>query len=409
MPGQLLRARDGRHARVGFAELFYDLVFVFAITQLSHALLEHQTPLGFLETGMLFLAIWWTWIFTAWVTNWLDPEKSRVRLMLFALMAAGLVVSMSIPTAFAERGAVFAIGFVTIQVGRTLFMLAAVARADKGNFLNFIRILAWLCVSAIFWLWGGFADPHARLPLWGIALAIEYVGPIAGFRTPGLGASSTSDWAVEGSHMAERCGLFIIIALGESVLITGATFADLGWTPDAITAFLSAFIGTIAMWWIYFNIGAERGSHVLTDTDDPGRLARSAYTYLHLPIVAGIIMTAASDEMALVHPHGHVTILQIACLVGGPALYISGNALFKRAIAGFGPLSHIVGLFGFAGLAIVAPRLDALTLSLASTGILVAVAIWETLSWARGPTDAIDDPVLHPRSRSATPPASSGE
>src|SRR5499426_2596352 len=115
----LFRARSAHgHHRVTFVELFFDLVFVFAVTQLSHGLLAHLTPLGALQTGLLMLAVWWAWIDTAWITNWLDPEKPAVRLMLFALMLAGLVLSSSIPRAFEDRGLTFAFAYVVLQVGR---------------------------------------------------------------------------------------------------------------------------------------------------------------------------------------------------------------------------------------------------------------------------------------------------
>ena len=211
----LLRAKEGHdHHRVTYVELFFDLVFVFAITQISHTQLAHFTPLGTLQTLLLFLAVWWVWIFTSWVTNWLDPEHTPVRALLFALMLAGLVVSTSIPKAFEARGLAFGLAFAAMQVGRSLFLMLAVPRDRPGLRSNALRILCWMSASALFWIAGGFADGTARLQLWSIALVIEYASPLARFWTPGLGKSSFEDWEVEGGHMAERCGLFIIIALG---------------------------------------------------------------------------------------------------------------------------------------------------------------------------------------------------
>lgn len=375
----LLRKRDGGHARVGFAELFYDLVFVFAITQLSHSLIAHMTPLGFAETGLLFLATWWTWIYTAWATNWLDPEKAGVRLMLFVLMGAGLLFSLSIPQAFGDRGALFAAAFVFMQVGRSLFLTLVMRRSRAGP-MNFVRITSWMCLSGAFWLWGGFSDPHDRLLLWGIAVGIEFVGPFLGYRVPGLGASDPDEWDVEGAHMAERCGLFIIIALGESILITGTTFGGTPWTPGVIAGFASAFVGTIAMWWVYFNIGADRASTRIAHEAHAGRKARTEYTFLHIPIVAGIVVTAASDEMVLKHPGGHAEPLVAACLVGGPALYLLGNLFFKRATAGFFQLSHLVGLALLGTLGVAAVVATPLMLSIGASAVLVLVGLWETRS-----------------------------
>ena len=278
----LIRNRDEDEAKVSPVELFFDLVFVFAVTQLSHGLIAHFNALGALQTAMLFLGVWWVWIFTTWVTNWLEPGETPVRLMLFALMAAGLLMSIAIPNAFGERGIVFAIAYVAIQVGRSLFMLAALRGHNRENFRNFQRITVWLTGSAVFWIAGGLSDIETRPFLWAAALVIEYAGPAVGFFVPGLGRSSTRDWDIEGHHLAERCGLFIIIALGESILVTGATFAEGSWNAATIAALAAALSGSIAMWWRYFNIGAERAAAKISASDDPGRWARLIYTYIHL-------------------------------------------------------------------------------------------------------------------------------
>src|SRR5215472_18646511 len=140
-----------QHNRVTYAELFFDLVFVFAVTQVSHTLLTRFTPLGAVETTLLFLAVWWVWVYTTWVTNWLDPEQTPVRLLLFVMMLGGLVLSMSIPSAFEGRGLWFAGAYAAMQVGRTLFWLLATPTHRMPVRHNAIRILVWLCGSAMFW------------------------------------------------------------------------------------------------------------------------------------------------------------------------------------------------------------------------------------------------------------------
>ena len=147
----------------------------------------------------------------------------------------------------------------------------------------------------------------------------------------------------------------MIIALGESILITGATFAGLAWDGVTLAAFANAFVGSVAMWVVYFNIGAERSSRVVAASGDPGRLARSGYTYLHIPIVAGIIVAAVADELVLAHPGGHTGIAAAAVILGGPALYLLGNLLFKWLTAPYAPLSHTVGLALLALLVLAAP------------------------------------------------------
>lgn len=378
----LLRARDAhREEKVGPVELFFDLVFVFAITQLSHAIILHHDLTGFLQAGILFVAIWWVWIETTWVTNWLDVRNMEVRLLLFALMGVALITTISLPEAFGDRGMIFVVSLLIVQLGRHAFMLMALARHNRANFVNFVRIMLWALIEAGFWVAGGLTqDVTMRMAFWGAAIAILNLAPAIGFWLPGLGASDTRTWDIEGHHFAERCGLFIIIALGESILVTGAAFGEAEWTGPTIAAFASAFISALAMWWLYFDVGAERAARRLAADADPGRMARLAYTYFHIPIVAGIILTAASDEMALHHPLGHAGTAEIVCLLGGPALYLFGNLIFKRTNADHFPLSHLVGLGILAALLPVAWQLSPLVLSLAATATLVLVAIWEMLS-----------------------------
>jgi low temperature requirement protein LtrA len=383
-PGpSLLRSRDHR-AHVTSVELFFDLVFVFAVTQLSHTLLEHLSLAGALRTAFLLLAVWWVWMYTCWFTNWVDPDRPLVRMLLFLLMLAGLLMSAAIPNAFGHEGLLFAIAYSFIQVMRTLFMVLAARGRDAVIHRGFLRILTWLAVSAVWWIAGGLVGGAERVVIWVVALFLEIIGPTVGYFVPGLGRSATSDWKIDGSHMAERCSLFVIIALGESILVTGATAAGHPATGAAVSAFLVAFLGTVAMWWIYFNIGAERGSRQIAGSNDPGRVARAVYTYFHIPIVAGIVVGAVADEITIAHPEGHVDIATATCLLGGPALYLVGNIFFKRASARYYPLSHLVGLGLLALLAPVASWLTPLMLGAATTVVLITVAVWETRSFARG-------------------------
>jgi low temperature requirement protein LtrA len=246
--------------------------------------------------------------------------------------------------------------------------------------MNAIRIAAWLSTSAIFWIAGGLAEGQSRLALWAVALVIEYISPAVRFWIPRYGASSVADWMIEGGHMAERCALFIIIALGESVVVIGATFAELAWTGENILAFVSALAGSIAMWWIYFHIGAEAGSEELSRSSEPGRLARLAYTYLHMPIVAGIIVAAVADELVLKHPGGHADMKTVTSAIGGPLLFLLGTVLFKHSFRGFVQLSHGVGIIALCGLAWFAGEMSPLMLSVLTTAIMIVVATWETIS-----------------------------
>lgn len=390
-PTSLLRRRGTANSgRVEMVELFFDLVFVFAVTQLSHGLLADISVQGALRTGLLLIAVWWVWIYTSWVTNWLDPARTVIRACLFVLMFLGLLLSASLPKAFADAAPVFVAAYVAMQLGRTLFFLWAVRHERIALRRNFQRIAIWFAFSALFWVAGALAQDQTRLALWALALTIELLAPALYFRVPGLGQSSTDDWDVDGGHMAERCALFVIIALGESLLVTGATFASQPWTASTIGAFLAAFVSAVAMWWLYFDKGLDAGHHGIVHGGDPGRHARLGYTYLHLFIVAGIIGCAVADELVLAHPD-HASVSTILAVLGGPALYLLGVGAFKWSATGRArpPLSHLIGLLLLAGLAFPAAAhwISGLGLSIASAAVLVIVAIWEHLS-LRSSTDA---------------------
>jgi low temperature requirement protein LtrA len=369
-----------QHSRVTYAELFFDLVFVYAVTQISHTLLGRFTPLGALQTTLLFLAVWWVWVYTSWITNWLNPELTPVRVLLFLLMLGGLVLSTSIPKAFESRGLWFAAAYAAMQVGKTVFLWLSTPSDRTLARMNAVRITAWLSLSAVFWIAGGLVDGHWRLALWAVALTIEYVSPAVRFWIPKYGASQLSDWVVEGGHMAERCAGFIIIALGESIVVTGATFADLPWTVETVTAFASAFVGVIAMWWIYFHKGAEAGSEQISRSSEPGRLARLAYTYLHMPIVAGIILSAVADDLVLTHPAEHSDLKTVLSAIGGPLLFLIGTILFKHTIRGFLQLSHGAGIVALGILTWFASAQSPLALSILTSAIMIVVAVWESVS-----------------------------
>lgn len=378
-------------SRVTNAELFFDLVFVFAVTQISHTLLHRFTPLGAVEVTLLFMAVWWVWVYTAWVTNWLNPELTPVRILVFLMMLGGLVLSTTIPTAFEGRGLWFAIAYATMQVGRTAFWLLATPRHRTAARHNAIRILTWLSISAVLWIAGGLSEGEARLWLWIAAVSWEYIAPAARFWVPRLGFSSVEAWRVEGGHMAERCSLFVIIALGEAVVVNGTTFAELDWTAGNILAFVSALVGSIAMWWIYFHKGAEAGAELISKTADSGRLARLAYTYLHMPIIAGIILTAVSDELVLKHPTGHSDVRTIVSTIGGPLVFLVGTILFKHSIRGFLQLSHGIGIILLLALWWFASDLSPLWLSVATSVVMIVVAVWESVSLGSKPEQAEKD------------------
>src|SRR4029079_12723080 len=284
------------------------------------------------------------------------------------------------PAAFDGRGLWFAIAYAAMQVGKTVFLWLSTTPSQSLARMNAARITSWLAISAVFWIAGGFAQGQLRLVLWAIALCIEYISPAVRFWIPRYGASSVADWVIEGGHMDERCAGFILIALCESNVVTGATFAELTWTAENVAAFVSAFVGSLAMWWIYFHKGAEAGSEQISKSSEPGRLARLAYTYLHMPIVAGIIVSAVADELVLKHPAGHSDPKTVLSAIGGPLLFLVGTILFKHSFRGFLQLSHGAGIIALGAVAWFAAELSPLLLSILTTAIMIVVAVWESIS-----------------------------
>jgi low temperature requirement protein LtrA len=368
--------REGGNSEVTRFELFFDLVFVFAITQLSHLLLEHLSLLGAAQTLLLLLAVWWAWVDTAWVTSWFNPDHHAVRLMLVGVMLVSLVMSAALPEAFGERGLAFAAAYVLIQVGRTAFAVATLA-GDRPLRRNFQRILAWMLLSGVFWLAGALTHEWLRGLLWLGAVAIDVVAPALGFYTPGLGRSVVRDWMIAGGHLAERFQLFVIVALGESILVTGATFGETDRSFGPATAAVVGVVGSVAVGWIYFNRSARYGSQIMAAAREPGRLGRSAYTYFHLPMVAGIIVTAVADELTIAHPGGPPNITIAAVALAGPILFLAGHALFKHAVSDWLLTSHLIGivlLLLLLPLGLVAPPL---AVGVAATLVLIGVAAWD--------------------------------
>ena len=391
----LFRSQQLGSQRVTYVELFFDLVFVFAVTQLSHHLLEHLSVRGALQTLLLLFAVWMAWCYTAWVTNWLDPDTRPVRIMLFVVMLINLIMAAALPEAFGDRALVFASAYVAVQVGRSLFVTWAM-RSQLGLYRNFQRVTIWCAFSGTFWLAGGLTEGATREALWLTAILVECAGPVCGFFLPWLGRSYTYEWTISGGNFAERFQLFIILALGESIVVTGRTFGDLEWTGAIVAAFVTAFVGSIAFWWIYFSRSADASNEVVEASDDPGRLGRSAYTYFHIPMVAGIIVAAVGDELSIAHPNGHADTATVAVILGGPTLFLLGHMLFKRSVFGVWSTSRLAALVTLAVIAPFGTSVSPLAVALAATLVVVGVALWDAWLTRHGayhgvPTLAAED------------------
>jgi low temperature requirement protein LtrA len=367
------RLTDGASQRASTLELFYDLVFVFAITQVSHLLLEHLTWAGVLQSLIALLAVYWSWNYTTWTTNELDTETVPVRLLLLALMLVSLLMAVAIPQAFEAHALLFAGSYVAIQIGRHSFLTFAAADRGTVERERAGHILTWFAVVGVLWVAGALLDGPERIVLWLVALALDYCAPLVTYWVPGRRRLAPATWNVGTEHFAERFGLFIILALGESIVITGATTSELDLDAARIIAFVMAFLGAAAIWWLYFTSVSTVGEHYLEVSENRTILARDAYTYLHVVFVAGIILSAVGDELVIAHPTEILPPYEVAAVAAGPAVYLFAHTLFGYRLTGvvyntklFGALACVA--VGFVGLLVPA-------LVLAGLLILVLVAV----------------------------------
>ncbi|MCW3015167.1 MAG: hypothetical protein JWO02_2259 [Solirubrobacterales bacterium] len=308
--------------------MFFDLVFVFVVTQLSAQLMADLTLGGATKTMLLLLAAWWAWVNTTWVTNWFDAETPAARTILAVAMFAGLLGAISIPDAFGDRAWLLVAGYVGIQLVRNIFIVVA-TKPDDPLYRPFQRILGWTCMVMPLWIAGAFVNGDERVAVWSVALALDYAGPMVGHWVPGLGRSRPSDWDLEPSHFVERLELFLIIALGESILAAGATASGLDPTFTRLTALLVAMLVTAALWWLYFDVHAERMLERLrVAADERGRLGRDL-SYLYVALVAGIIVAAVGNQLVIAHPDQHRHGAELVAIAGGPVLYLLGSVALK--------------------------------------------------------------------------------
>jgi low temperature requirement protein LtrA len=375
-PAGVLHAAPRQSTAVQPVELFFDLVYVLAITQITHYLLEHLTLRGAAEALLLYLAVWRGWVRITWVSNYFEVRGRPIRIMLILLTLASLIVSASLPEAFDGRGLAVAVGFGFVMSGAAAFAVVAAGREHPLRMV-FERLLAWDLVTGLLFVAGGLVGGDARFVTWLCAIVIAYTVTWFGFPFPRLGHSHTTDYTLTGEHIAERCLLFVTIALGESIIITGSNFGELPNATERWAALVVAFVASGAIWWTYFDRGAEAGREVISSAEDPGRLGLIAYTYCHIPIVAGIIVAAAGDEIAIAHPGQDVSTGEAALILGGPALYLVGHSLFKLAVWGHLSPSRAAGVLALGALVPLAMVSSALVLIVAATVVLVGVVLWD--------------------------------
>ncbi|WP_307871649.1 low temperature requirement protein A [Micromonospora sp. U21] len=381
----LLRMRESPQ-RPTFLELFFDLVYVFALTRIVHELVldytrDHvadtlTTSLSEnAETLLLLLAVWWIWTQTAWMTSRFDPFQPATQFVVLATMLGSLFLAVAISGALAETGLLFASTYVAIQVGRTLFFVLV-----RGHDLRRVNMLAlvWFGASAVPWLTGAFAPEVTRNSLWTLALAIDYLGGRLGWPVPWLGRSRVSPWAVAGEHLAERYWQLVIVALGETILTSGSSLLRGPIVAERTLALTLSFLTTVLLWRIYFYRAGQILGEAIAASADPGRLGRLA-EFSHLLMVAGILATSAGSELVLIDPSGHAKPAWVGTILGGPVLYLAGRSVFEYVAFARVSRPRPIGILVLAAMAPVMVGLPPLGVAAAAVAVLLGVAVSDTI------------------------------
>ena len=285
------------------------------------------------------------------------------------MMLVSLLMSVAIPQTFGAHALLFAGSYVTIQLGRHSFLAFVAAERGTLERERAVRILIYFCIAGVFWISGALVDESLRVLLWLVALAVDYGGGLVLFWVPGMRRMEGANWSVGVEHFAERFGLFIILALGESIVLTGVITSGMDLTPARIAAFVTAFLGAAAIWWLYFTSVAPTGEHYLEVSEDRVILARDTYTYLHVVFAAGIILSAVGDELVIAHPTKVLPPYEVAAVAAGPTVYLLAHTLF-----GYRPTGSVTARKVIATLACVAIGFAGLLLpALVLAGLLLLV------------------------------------
>jgi low temperature requirement protein LtrA len=372
--------RDGD--RVTPLELFFDLVFVLAITQCS-TLMSHHPSWSGIGQGLLALAVlWWSWVGYAWLTSVVDPEEGAVRIVIFVAMAGQLVAALCVPQAFGHLALTFALSYGVVRVAHiALFVLASnddpELRASVRGLAVSTTVGVGLLVAA------AFVHGAARPILWLVALALDAGAPYFFW---------SAGWRLEPSHFAERHGLVVLIALGESIIALGVG-SQVGVDAGVIAAAVAGVALAAAMWWAYFDVGAILAARALVEAPTgqvQNEMARDAYSYLHYPIVAGIVLVALGLEETLAHHAEHLDTLHATALVGGLALYFLAQVLFKRRAMGVTSVPRLAATAALAALVPLATHVPALAALIGAVVVAWVLVVFETFHFA-----ALRDEVRH--------------
>ncbi len=369
-----VRARGmEREDRVLPLELFFDLIFVFALTQVTGLVYDHPTWTGLLQGLLVLGVLWWSWTAYAWLTNTIDPEEGPVRLALFAAMGAMLVVSLAVPDAFGDDALLFACAYAFVRAAH-LALYAVVGRGDRDLLAAIAKLGVGSATGVALLFVAAALDGWAQIVVWAMALVVDLLGALI---RGGRG------WRLSPGHFAERHALVIIIALGESIVAIGVGAShvlDLG----ALTAALLGLAVAVALWWAYFDVVAIVAERHLRETTGEAqlRMARDSYSYLHLPMVAGIVLFAVGAKKTLGDFGDPLETVPAVALCGGVALYLVAHVLFRlRNVRTLNRQRLVVSLLLLA-LIPIALEIPALATLAAVAALLICLIAYEAIRFA---------------------------
>jgi low temperature requirement protein LtrA len=366
--------------RVTALELFFDLVFVFAITQVTGFIAADPTWRRLVQAMAILAVLWWAWVSYAWLGNTAGSDEGATRAVLLAAMGPLLVVSLAVPGAFGDEALVFGVAYLVVRALH-LGGYAVVARGDPTLLRVVARLAGTILPAAGLIAVAGALDGAPRAICWVLALVIDYGG---------LALRGTAGWRVAPGHFAERHGLIVIIALGESIVSLGVGAHGLELSARLIAAALLGMAVAAALWWAYFDVVALAGERRFRRADPAqrARLARDSYTYLHLPMVAGVILFAVGVKASLGHAGDDLSLVTAVSLCGGVALYLVALSAFKRRNYGSFNRPRLVAAAVLIALVPVARTLPALVALALVAGVTLALIAYEVMRYAE-PRDRI--------------------
>jgi low temperature requirement protein LtrA len=386
--GDLVRKLEDS-ARATFLELFFDVVFVFALRALAQLLLDKLTWSGAYQTLVLLLAIVFVWATTARITGRLNPQRPPVILLVLATMVGALVASAALPEAFGRTGLIFAVTYLAIQIGRSLY-LAVLLRGQEGQHIA-QRSVLWAAGTGVFWVIGALAAGTVRTALWTLAVILIYVARWFDYPLPGLRLLAGGQLPPTGEYLAERYRALFVIGLGEVVLAIGSSLTGRGFATDQTVAFVVTFAVTALIWRIYiFRAGTAIGTAIQASArpDLIGNLS----SYAHMVMIGGLVVTSVGDGLVIDHPLGHPRAAATVTILGGPALFLAGRYLLAYLVFRAVDAIRVIGLLALVCLIPPMLFLPPLAVAISVGAILTGIVITDNL---RNRTRTVSPPGPH--------------